>query len=177
MPCQEVSYKTNIFTGDNEVLGVYEAFRVSQDYEYLFNSKENDNFKMRYLKWAENVIRNKPVGLNSSSSNSNYDIDYITRMSSIEKLFNKEPLHDPINPEYLKNTLSIIDIYFEKMEIERITESSDDAFISLFSDIGGQLGLWLGISIVSLMEIIYFLCFSFFGGIYVRWRMKGSFSK
>lgn len=97
-----------------------------------------------------------------------YDIDFITKSLFIQHIFQNEH-HIEAGRDIdnlltrVKDSIAIIDIYYETLKIEKIIENEDDVFISLFSDIGGQLGLWLGISIVSLMEILHFLCFSWLG--------------
>ena len=45
-----------------------------------------------------------------------------------------------------------MNVYFETLSIE--TQTTSDAYggVALLSDIGGQLGLFLGISVISIME-------------------------
>ena len=43
-------------------------------------------------------------------------------------------------------------VYFETLNIETETTRSAYSFVALLSDIGGQLGLFLGISIITIIE-------------------------
>lgn len=113
-----------------------------------------------------------------------YYKDFMTRMAQVSA-FNSDENHlkATTSAAELNSGISIVDIYYEKLRIQRINENDDDVFISLFSDIGGQLGLWLGVSIVSMMELVHFLVFSVFGnyanGIFkfVRSRFRRIFRK
>ena len=60
--------------------------------------------------------------------------------------------------EHLKDNLLLLDIYYEEMSYMKNIEAKADTLSSLVSDLGGQLGLWLGCSILTIVEIIY-CCF------------------
>ncbi|XP_067679438.1 amiloride-sensitive sodium channel subunit beta-like [Haliotis asinina] len=46
-----------------------------------------------------------------------------------------------------------LNIYYEDLNYENITEEADYADAQFLSDIGGTLGLWIGLSVISLFEI------------------------
>ncbi|KAI6200799.1 DEgenerin Like [Aphelenchoides besseyi] len=52
---------------------------------------------------------------------------------------------------YSKNTV-LIEIYYERMNREEDIESAGYPLFNLIADVGGQLGLWLGMSVVSIFE-------------------------
>ena len=57
-----------------------------------------------------------------------------------------------ITPDYFPNNILAINVYFETLNVEMQTTTNAYSFIALLSDIGGQLGLFLGVSVISIME-------------------------
>ncbi|VDM23844.1 unnamed protein product [Toxocara canis] len=55
------------------------------------------------------------------------------------------------------NHAAMIEIYYEQMSYEKLTESVSYLVVNLISDIGGQAGLWLGASVITLLEVIIFV--------------------
>ena len=53
--------------------------------------------------------------------------------------------------------IATIEVFFDSLVTRSITELQADKETSVISDVGGQLGLWLGISFVSLFELAYCL--------------------
>ena len=61
-------------------------------------------------------------------------------------------------PDYQwKNELKLIRIYFDTPIFDRINKDRADKFVDMLSAIGGTMGLLTGFSIISGVEIIYFL--------------------
>ena len=76
-------------------------------------------------------------------SYSHFPADYIS--NNLASSYNVSASIFPTN-------LLQLSIYFETLNIDAETTSSAYSFIALLSDIGGQLGLFLGLSIISIME-------------------------
>ena len=79
----------------------------------------------------------------TSMSYSYFPADY--RSVELADVFN-------ITPDTFPTNHLAVNIYFETLNIETQTTSNAYSFIALLSDIGGQLGLFLGVSVISIME-------------------------
>jgi hypothetical protein len=56
--------------------------------------------------------------------------------------------------EEIKERLLILNIYYSKLSYIKISESPKTSIIDLLSNLGGTLGLYVGISFLSLIEIV-----------------------
>ncbi|XP_077984849.1 acid-sensing ion channel 2-like [Glandiceps talaboti] len=78
------------------------------------------------------------------------------------KLLNKS------DPDFLRKNAIKLDIFFEELSYEEISQHIDYELFKLFSDIGGSMGLLLGASFVTLVEIADFACVH----LYKKWRKQ-----
>ncbi|GMT10352.1 hypothetical protein PFISCL1PPCAC_1649, partial [Pristionchus fissidentatus] len=62
---------------------------------------------------------------------------------------------------YKKNTL-LIEVYYERMNYQVLSESPAYTFVSCLSEIAGQVGLFLGMSIISVFEFFTLLLLIFY---------------
>ncbi|XP_059169932.1 acid-sensing ion channel 1C-like [Physella acuta] len=81
------------------------------------------------------------------------ELQCVTRLSS--NVSNDDTICDCSSPcryDFLK-----LNIYFEDLNYERISEQPDYEIIQMFSDVGGTIGLWIGLSLLSLFELLHLI--------------------
>ena len=67
-------------------------------------------------------------------------------------------IHQQFFPEYeWENPLRFVRIYFNTPTFDKITKDSSAKFSDILSAIGGTMGLLTGFSIISAVEILYFM--------------------
>ena len=49
---------------------------------------------------------------------------------------------------------AFVEVYFENLSYQSLNETAALTLPTLFSNIGGQIGLWLGMYIISVIEVI-----------------------
>ncbi|CAD6193987.1 unnamed protein product [Caenorhabditis auriculariae] len=89
---------------------------------------------------------------------------YRELQSAYGKLF-KEELPDYLENfqfghKFVSDNFAMVNIYLHKMNLERWSQDRTYGFWSLACDIGGALGLFLGISLLTIFELIY-LCIQY----------------
>ena len=69
---------------------------------------------------------------------------------------NSKSLYSPSGLQYRTN-FAVVRIYFDTPTFDKITKDEKVKFVDMLSAIGGTMGLLTGFSIISGVEIIYFL--------------------
>lgn len=90
---------------------------------------------------------------------------YNLKLLSDESFRSKFPYQD-ISAEQVKDSILSFNVYFSRNTIEIIQEKPEMNFGTLLGNLGGQLGLFLGISILTfaeIFEILFEMAFIFFG--------------
>ncbi len=64
---------------------------------------------------------------------------------------------DDILQQSFEKNFARLEIYYEALNFEKISESAAYDFASLVSDFGGSIGLWLGWSLFAVFELLQFL--------------------
>ena len=76
---------------------------------------------------------------------------------------------------YMRENVAVVNMFLKQPYCELFMQERDKTWISFVSDLGGILGLCLGISIVSLLEILWYclmLCYSVLESSFTFMRMK-----
>ncbi|GMR44572.1 hypothetical protein PMAYCL1PPCAC_14767, partial [Pristionchus mayeri] len=71
------------------------------------------------------------------------------------------------NEWYRRNAL-VLKVHFEKLRVSTYTQGATYPFVSLLSDVSGHAGLWLGVSVVTMVEIVSLLVFCLHNLIFKR---------
>ncbi|GAB0088073.1 Pickpocket protein 28 [Sergentomyia squamirostris] len=90
-----------------------------------------------------------------------YEIDYGRDSSSsplgIGYFLTKETTLKKYSYDYVRDNIALLHIFFVENSIHSYTKSEFIGFTDFLSSTGGLLGLFLGFSVVSLIEIIYYI--------------------
>ena len=124
---------------------------VNQIWEYI-KEKGYINLYSKYCPVECNIVT-YPLTISTSS--------YLSNPNSMKKLFNKTAQsskfsNDMLNYDKTKNKVLALNVYYDKLEYTLINQEPKFQILDLVSNIGGLLGLFLGVSLLSFLEIIEF---------------------
>uniref|UniRef100_A0A915B2H7 Degenerin n=1 Tax=Parascaris univalens TaxID=6257 RepID=A0A915B2H7_PARUN len=103
----------------------------------------------------------------------NYEVTYSSARwpSGTTKIMECEVNDDLCMERYRKNA-AMLQIFYEELNYETLTEAPAYTLTSALADLGGLTGLWIGSSVVSLLEIAALIVYC--AQAYVRKKRKGS---
>nr|XP_006818649.1 PREDICTED: uncharacterized protein LOC102804014 [Saccoglossus kowalevskii] len=78
--------------------------------------------------------------------------DYSNRLLHLLHVMNNKT--KSINTSTLRGNIALVHVYIDSLHIETVSQEKAYDVIDLFADIGGALGLWIGMSAVTLFEVI-----------------------
>ena len=91
----------------------------------------------------------------TSISTSNYpSTNYAERLVKNSFIQSKFENRTDVSIEELRNNLLAINVYYSKLNYKSYQESAKTQMVDLVSGIGGTIGLFLGVSFLSFIEII-----------------------
>ena len=67
--------------------------------------------------------------------------------------------HSTMSDEYVYNNFLKVNIFFSELAYEYVEEMPEWTRQKLISDIGGQMGIWIGASLFSVLELMIFLVY------------------
>ena len=109
-----------------------------------------DNFDRK--RYYDNAVSNSKINRDKSQV-------HIYQVLQGYANFYGENLNDVLmDTELMSSGMARLEIFFDDFNVNIVEEKIADQNSSLFADIGGQFGLWLGISTLSLIEILFFGC-------------------
>ncbi|CEF60105.1 Na+ channel, amiloride-sensitive family and Degenerin family-containing protein [Strongyloides ratti] len=79
--------------------------------------------------------------------------------SGTSKIMECEASNDLCMEKYKKNA-AMVQIFYEELNFETLTESPAYSLTSALADLGGLTGLWIGASVVSLLEIVALIIYT-----------------
>ena len=100
------------------------------------------------------VFANIPCDCPSACSNTEYQA--FNSYSSLPASYVSSSFMGRDNERVPENIIGV-NVYFETLNVETLTTSPAYSAVSLLSDIGGQLGLFLGVSVISISEFVTWL--------------------
>jgi hypothetical protein len=95
------------------------------------------------------------IGISMSDYPSREYVEFLKTDPNITRKYIEE--NETITFEKLRESLVCVKIYFKNFQYTKISESPVYTPIDLVSNIGGQLGLFIGISVLSTVEMIEIL--------------------
>ena len=155
-PCTGTSYKTAIQSTQSGLTRMESEIAYGRDVDGLLRSDNKSQWLIDYYRGEGDKGGEWEEGGKALSFNSQRN--YLLRSLkgySMNKGLDYQNLE--VDDRYLSQGVANLLIYYDTLDVESFIESEADKASSLISDLGGQLGLWLGISMVSLMEIT--VCF------------------
>ncbi len=87
--------------------------------------------------------------------------DYLDRyfytMDIPEKYYSMSSLNE-LKKTWVKESFYRLNVYFRQIAVEQHTQVASFSFADMWSGVGGILGLWAGLSVMTIIEIITFIC-------------------
>ncbi|XP_070537189.1 acid-sensing ion channel 1C-like [Ptychodera flava] len=87
------------------------------------------------------------------------DYPHVITMAKLRPAFIEKMFHDTehnMTEEYIQENVIVLSIFYEGLNLQTITQLPDTDVIVLVSQIGGNMGLCLGASILTILELLEF---------------------
>ncbi|KAJ1361427.1 Deproteinrin mec-10 [Parelaphostrongylus tenuis] len=60
--------------------------------------------------------------------------------------------------DHCRENAAMLEIFYEALNFETLTESEAYGVVKMLADFGGQLGLWSGVSVMTICEFVCLAC-------------------
>lgn len=176
IPCNKTEISTKISSSNSGIHGTLADLSFSKDYKTIKSELKENSAE----EWGEVLHHNfneLPKNLTEYQKHTLSTSDYLEKLLR-GYCFRRGKDFDTEGTSFdavLSSAMIQVNIFFEAMEVEFLNEELADQWSSLISDMGGQLGLWVGVSLTSAVEIIFFfvwLCKNKFCGKSSAGRVK-----
>ena len=116
------------------------------------------NLTMPWYLNTDSLFTSKDVH-SARFTNQRSNMDGVRKQSNL--IFQSEMKGEQIYDAFKKD-IGIVNVFFGKEKILKYVTSNKMSNLDFLSQIGGSLGLSMGVSIISVIEIIYWFTFRFF---------------
>ncbi|XP_077868070.1 acid-sensing ion channel 1B-like [Saccoglossus kowalevskii] len=104
--------------------------------------------------WTSKVIEN-PCAVSCNYSTYPMSLSYATIPNN--NVAEQVEKYHSVTLEEIKDSYVFVDVYYSQIQYEQYTQTEAMTSSALLSDVGGQLGLFIGISVITLIEIFEYI--------------------
>ncbi|XP_064392817.1 acid-sensing ion channel 1C-like [Halichondria panicea] len=156
------SYNNFTFLTDDYSIGACDydclLIRVAEECNCTYIPPQNNNFPTLPSCTLSDICcvvqqqrSNIDCGCKATCSTTDYEV--YNSYSAFPAMYAEEDFEELFQTTLdAKSNLLSVNVYFETLNVEMQTTSNAYGAVALLSDIGGQLGLFLGVSVISIME-------------------------
>ncbi|XP_071794821.1 acid-sensing ion channel 1C-like [Asterias amurensis] len=119
--------------------------------ERVENSFTSGQLKCSYCQYSCNDTVFELTHSNSHWPNRNYENTVIDNIQKVSKDFEDLIAN---NSNFVRENVLRVNIYYDSLDYEDIYQTEAYTLSTLASDLGGQVGLWIGVSVLTLCEIL-----------------------
>lgn len=139
----------------NKCLSINQSICLVKAFESLIDSNVELECKMKC------PIECNTVSYKIEKSQASFPTKTYGDLLKDDHKFKSKFSNNNLTYDLLRRSVLSFRIYFEKLSLDVTTETPSMTIVNLFSNIGGTLGLFLGMSLLSIVELIELIIFIF----------------
>jgi len=74
---------------------------------------------------------------------------------NVSSIVGQCPVGRPCDEDYLAENGAMVEVFYEALNFETLAESEAYGLVKMMADFGGQLGLWSGVSFMTICEFLF----------------------